>query len=1321
MSTKSASEHKERRRYPRLASHKPARLEYAGRSFACEIRDYCQAGFYLAFPDEETAHTDMPMEQGSALKVIFSVGQGTEARTLVVEGRAARAAATSVGVHVEAMPEDVFQALQAVGVEPPILAANRAGTDLASEEKQRIRQECTRRFSAFLDAVLQDFFALAASKLVDASYAVSYLEQSRYVFGARELDKQRAQIQEAFFASIRRGLQEEGQASEKASAVFSPDELSLVDENDFDDWLHMTSVSNRLETEFQEQLTGIEKRFSLLVGHPVDRQSNPFGPVAICRALQDGILTLDFTLGMRAELYKAWGTVLAQHLAELYEQLRTVLLPLQPAATSRKTISRGSTTRPDASKEAGSTAASTGAESSGAGVAGRDEIAESLAKLYRQMQAGGQAVADGADFNLDRILAAANQPQGKGGAGYGWSRPSTFKRRRVAPGSYDAGGLSRLTAALQLTGLQAKTRWVAPPATFQASAGQAQATVEEVVAVIDSLPLETLAAGARGAEGPSLAELVMAQLAEAGGGNRRIAPAYRQTLDGAASLFSRARAEHVPSSDIEFLLKRLERPMLKLALRDGSFMDSLEHPARAVVNLLDQYAITADDRGKFFDAKLQRFLSMLVDRICSQGTEDVSVFEVVRDKLERVLQPIRQARRNRVFRLQEACEGRERIRNAREQVNAALDERLAGRSVPALLMRLVDIGWRQYLVLLQMRQDSGGDEWNQALAVLDQLLAHLASDQSLWPGYAEEALALQREVERRLAMINADAPYLRDLLEDLALALIPGEERQSLLGETVAVPSPKSSGQAEEALGTDTQATLLQRLNIGDWWDFQLEGHWLPMQLIWMNEPTTSCAFANRSATNRLELGLGELARQVEADLVRLDREQELPLLERSEYSLFDDSYRRLIDLAHHDPITGLLNRSGLLHQLARFASADRLDQMHALCLLEFDQCRVVYNACGTEAGDTLLRDLAAELQTKLRPGDLLAALATDAFAVFLPDRDEPEGRRVADGLMQQLKDYRFRHGNDTYSMGLSIGLTQYSPSLVSLDDAIRHADSACQAAKSQSRNRIQVYEASDAQLRTQESLLEWAGRIDSILECDGLSLRCQKVMPIDGDTPLLPYYEVLLGIRDAAGLDVPPMLFIPAVERWKRSHEIDLWVLRGAFEWIRSHRALFDQTGGFSLNLSALSLGNPEIISYLHGELGRGDLPTEKIAFEITETTAIDSYDGAQEFIRQIRRYGCRFALDDFGSGFASYSHLKNLHLDTLKIDGSFVKEIGNSQTDYAMVKSMNDIGHSLGLKTVAEYVESPLILDKLREIGVDYAQGYVIHKPAPIQELLA
>jgi EAL domain-containing protein (putative c-di-GMP-specific phosphodiesterase class I) len=356
-----------------------------------------------------------------------------------------------------------------------------------------------------------------------------------------------------------------------------------------------------------------------------------------------------------------------------------------------------------------------------------------------------------------------------------------------------------------------------------------------------------------------------------------------------------------------------------------------------------------------------------------------------------------------------------------------------------------------------------------------------------------------------------------------------------------------------------------------------------------------------------------------------------------------------------------------------------------------------------------------------LVPDAVLAGLHDDTLAILLPNCSREAGCSAVERLLEQVKDYPFQHEQHHYSIGFNIGIAEYAPDQLSPAEAIRRADSACITAKSQGRNRMQIYEQASPQLLSQESLMDWAGRLDAFLNNDGdLHLRCQQVIPIGAGTSLLPYYEILLGIESEVGLMIEPAHFILAVERLQRAHEVDIWVMRKVFEWIGVNRSSFASMGGFAINLSATSLSNPEVMRYLQKVLPGSDFPTDKIIFEITESAAIESYGAAQDFIREIRRYGCKFSLDDFGSGFTSYAHLKNLRTDTLKIDGSFVKDMLQNSGDYAMVKSMNDIGHSLGLRTVAEYVESPMLLDALREIGVDYAQGYVIHKPCRLDELM-
>ncbi|PKO71057.1 MAG: hypothetical protein CVU23_06215, partial [Betaproteobacteria bacterium HGW-Betaproteobacteria-17] len=827
---------------------------------------------------------------------------------------------------------------------------------------------------------------------------------------------------------------------------------------------------------------------------------------------------------------------------------------------------------------------------------------------------------DRADYSLDRILATLNASRG--------AATATRAARTPIQGGLPPGQAAARPDVLHVLGrLQQAARQMAgrdaPARASTGAEGVPAASLSELLMVMNGMPLANPAS--LGSPILPLTEQIDARIARAGEA-RRLAPEHRQILDTTSNLFARARADFVPGSDVASLLQRLEGPLLKLALQDTDFPKQPDHPARQVLDLIEQYAVAADDQGRIFDAKLQRFLTLLVDRVCSQADADPGIFEAVRDSLEKVLLPILQIRRTRIARLQEASEGRARIRSARTRVNAALEQRLAGREVPAMLLRLLDAGWRQHLVLLEMRAGAQGDAWEAGIAVLDRLFAWLGPD----AGGARTtgaAQALLNAIERTLATVNVDAPLLAAFIDELGGQLADALSPSAPGPVMIRVPACRLGalpGEADEV--PSALRPLADRLRVGDWWDISLEGSQVPMQLIWISQPPSSCAFANRSATHKVEFTLAELARQIQHGAAKPGKDIDLPLIERSEHALFDETYQSLLNQAMHDPLTGLLNRNGFLHRMSQLAMPAQADKAHAVGIIEFDQFRMVYNSCGVEAAEALARGLASAVRAQIGPDAVLAGLRDDTLAFLLPNCSREAGCPAVDGLLEQVKDYPFQHEQHHYSIGFNIGIAEYAPDQLSPAEAIRRADSACITAKSQGRNRMQTYEQASPQLLSQESLMDWAGRLDAFLNNDGgLHLRCQQVMPIGAGTSLLPYYEILLGIESEAGLMIEPAHFISAVERLQRSHEVDIWVMRKAFDWIAANPSGVAAVGGFAINLSATSLSNPEVMCYLQRVLPDSDFPTDKIIFEITESAAIESYGAAQDFIREIRRYGCK------------------------------------------------------------------------------------------------
>jgi diguanylate cyclase (GGDEF)-like protein len=1301
------------RRHARQATLQAARIRFGeGVAIPAEIRDYCLTGLYVAFPGKGTPDAAIPALLGTPVQVEFAVGNSGPFR---FEGRVAHVSPGGVGVFVAAMPEDALQALRTAGGRLAGPATTAAASDLSPQRAQALQLECTSQLSSFLDTVMQDFFQKAVERLTEAGQdALSFLERSRYDYGAQELSQRRSRIEEDFFSAIRDCIQYVGPITDASGGAPPANKLALIDEAEFEDWLNLSAVIKQIEADIAPQLDEFEQRYSRLVGMPVDRKSNPFGPEMIGRTFQGAIQVLDFSNPMRTVLYKALGQAVSSHAPALYRQLNQTLASLPrvaPHGLARDKARAESTPR---SAEARATASNKPKPDLA-------DIADTLNTLYKEDQAGVPQTPESAEYSLDRILATLNQSQRRAGTG----APTVSAVRSGSGSSALAHPVATRPEILQVVDrLQQAAQQLSAGHVHELQpsgvpgggrAALPEASLRELLGALDGLPLANHAA-----PGMPLSEQIHARIASAGGDIRRLASAHRQILDTTSNLFERARADFVPSSDVALLVKRLERPLLKLALQDTNFPNSPNHPARQVLNLIEQYAVAADDQGKFFDAKLQRFLYLLVDRVCSRADEDPGIFEMVRDSLEKVLLPILQIRRTRVARLQEACEGRESIRSARARVNAALEARLAGREVPAMLLRLLDAGWRQYLVLMEMRQGAQGEAWEAGLAVLDRLFAWLTPDAEV-SRTAEAAQALLSEIERALATVNVDANLLAAFMDELGDRLAEDKSRSAPGSAMVLVPPGRLATPKGEGDDAPAHRRLADRLRVGDWWDFSAEGSRVPMQLIWVSQPPFSCAFANRSATNKSDLTLAELSRQMQSDLAKPGKDLDLPLIERSEHALFDETYQRLVHQVMHDPVTGLLNRKGFMQRLNQLALPEQEDRAHAVGIIEFDQFRMIYNTCGVEAAEGLARSLANAVRAQIGPDAVVATFRDDTLALLLPNCSRTDGCPAVDKLLDQVKDFPFQHEQHSYSIGFNIGVSEYAPDRFSATEAIRRADSACITAKSQGRNRMQIYEQASPQLLSQESLMDWAGRLDAFLNDGGLHLRCQQVMPIGAGTSLLPYYEVLLGIESKDGLEISPAHFIPAVERLQRSHEVDIWVMRNVFEWIGANQSSFASVGGFAINLSATSLSNPEVMRYLQKVLPGSDFPTDKIIFEITESAAIESYGAAQDFIRDIRRYGCKFSLDDFGSGFTSYAHLRNLRTDTLKIDGSFVKDMLQNPGDYAMVKSMNDIGHSLGLRTVAEYVESPMLLEALREIGIDYAQGYAIHKPCRLDELMA
>ena len=487
--------------------------------------------------------------------------------------------------------------------------------------------------------------------------------------------------------------------------------------------------------------------------------------------------------------------------------------------------------------------------------------------------------------------------------------------------------------------------------------------------------------------------------------------------------------------------------------------------------------------------------------------------------------------------------------------------------------------------------------------------------------------------------------------------------------------------------------------------------------LAWVGQDHATYVFVDDQGIKASTVSLQELATQLRQGSTDVVAETELTAMDRGLYGMLRKMHDQVLSRGNAATEDGPITRREFESHLYRTVTqAKRDDSTHVIYLLDMDHFSVINDTCGRKAGDKLLAGIGRLLRKTLGSTGLVAKLEDDKFAVLLENTSLDQGFELADKHRTALEKFKITWQGNRLQTGASIGLAQIASTTETAAVALAAAAAARAKSKAGGGNRIEVFRAHNDEPDTEASA--WIAHIDKVLSEDRLELRCQKIAPVNDDSAK-PHYEILLGLRDAEGKTQLPGEFIQACALYGRAIKIDRWVIENTFKWMAANKRRLIRLSGFSINVSAQSLSDEETLSFALNQFTRSRLPPGKVLFEVTETAAIQSLSNAENFIRVLKEYGCRFLLDDFGTGHSSYSYLKHLPIDYVKIDGMFIKDIVENKNDQAIVKSINEIGHFMGKKTIAEYVENAQILEHLRSIGVNYAQGFAIERPHLLVEL--
>ena len=774
-------------------------------------------------------------------------------------------------------------------------------------------------------------------------------------------------------------------------------------------------------------------------------------------------------------------------------------------------------------------------------------------------------------------------------------------------------------------------------------------------------------------------------------------------------------------------MQLLGGPLAREAASDQTFFQNKQHPLREIVDglgHLQMFRPSPDPNPA--DDPLRRRVSEILQPI-SSGQADESELRAAAEAIGRLTGHHSRLYQRNVERVVEASEGKDRVRRARQAVASEIRRRYAGRKVPEVVPELLDAGWRAVLELAAINAADGDENLTGHLGLLDSIVSTLGGEAFEREPREPDASRLFERVEKELMTVVFD-PFRRNAVESRLRAELIGPARASV--SLVVMPLPdeqparSASATPPEGISTNAWKRSLEHcaaVNVGD--RIRLldskDGD-QGLRVAWIRSDREIFVLVDYRGLRVRDIRLAELALGLHQRRIEIERADGQPLSDRAVDSILLRMEDRLAHQTAHDSLTGLINRRQFHAALEQaLAVPGRGDDIGVLLWLDIDQFRLVNDIHGYDTGDRLLVAVARLLEA-LPGAKVLGHLGGDRFAIMLPDIGVIDGGRRAKELCAQVRTMQFDWSGQPIALSASVGVVGMETAAEGFSSLLQAADVALVAAKASGGDTEYIYREDDPDIARRKESVHWVVQVDEALERGQLRLRCQPIVPVRPNAGLAPHYEVLLGVQSGAAEPLPIAEFIDAAERYNRMRAVDRWVARTAMEWIAAHRDHMPTLHGFAVNLSGQTASDPSFVDFVRQQFQRTGIEPSWLSFEVTETAAVADLSRSAGIVHDLKAMGCKVALDDFGSGLASYSYLKELPVDWLKIDGVFVRKIAANREDLAVVRSINEIGHFLGKKTIAEYVADDEILRLVREIGVDYAQGFGISPPILMDDLL-
>lgn len=1283
----------------------------------CQVQDFCLGGMMLFIPSgNDIASTALSLDQ--ILRVTLIVNGLRGPREVGLCAKVRRIEGGLIGVSFESPDSTVLLAIQnhvreLTDNDAASSSNRRAGREykLTPQQMQKATDALVALMRRFIIGRLDAFLPSAREALMAAADAAHTNQGQLPFFEAEKTLNSQADILSRNFVAkackrlfdLAQGVTEEGDDSQASGR------LSLVDQEIFEDWLTLKVMATRAEGVFHDELLHLQLRMDQLYGIALSARKNPLHPVVICTAFGEALRLLPLKQKTDRIILAVFERTVVKELGALYGEANKSLVEqgVLPDLDVGRYISENYAAKAvspvaEASPENGKPAQAIEAP------AQKQSVQEEQAQAAKPAASSAPERMEEAAASI--IVEPVSNSRDMQRSPIATQRSSTVSSARLAERQF------ALQQHIARHAYETVRKLLSEHSLNEARERRGGGTESSVPVADDVRVEESLASLQRSTDIHDKAELplierVATAVNDGGEEHARVDSDVHAAIDVIHHLFEGVVSNPALTEKVRTAIKRLEVPFLRLLLLDDEFLTEESHPARQMLNRMARLGV----RGSANLAAHEQEIEQEVDLILGGFDRDINVFSDSLEKLDKMASRQQSIYLRNIKRVTESCEGKQKLQSARREVSRALERRIGGKRIPKAVLSLVDAGWRPLLTQALLRHGRESQEWHRYLGVIDQMLnaAEEAPTQ-------ESLSSLLATIKGGLGKVDHTQMQNARLISELR-DLLSAKARAQSEPEMVSVPTGVIGAEVEADLeGSDELGgrwiKRAQRYVVGDWFSYFDAGQDALVRLAWVDRDSSTFVFVNHQGMKIVELRVDVFAERLSRGEIRPIDNLDAPAVDRGLENMVQRVYDQMAHHATHDELTGLFNR----REFERRLKQRLLSHEHSATLfhIDIDQFKVVNTYGGPDAGDDMIRQMAKLIGAGF-PGALIARLSGDEFAVWVESAPPEATKKMAEVFGRDIGEQRFICADKPFTVTVSIGIA-HRDSTAEASGLLRDASSACLAAKESGRNRVQTYTHEDESMAKQDDAMAWVARLNDAIDNNRLLLRCQRIEATTQEEQR-PSYEVLISIKTPDGELLAPSEFLHAAERYNRMHALDRWVVSNVLRWMHENPSVVDGLDHLSINLSGHSLNDAGLLEFLFDHFQRYPVPRERICFEVTETAAIANLEDAADFIYELQGLGCRFSLDDFGSGLASYGHLKHLPVDYIKIDGSFIKDVADDPADLALVRSINEMGHLMGKRTIAEYVENDRIRECMRSIGVDYVQGYGVEKPRTLESLAA